>query len=72
MNSYYLRKSIYKDNRLAAEIAYNLGISRKTLYKKLNRPALFTMAEIVVLKRILKLNMNDTIKIFAPFVAYRN
>ena len=71
-SAYLFKKRLFSDSKLAASVAEKLGISRKTLYRKLRCPLAFTLAEVTVLKRIFSLGMDEIIKIFAPFVAKRN
>ena len=71
-SAYLFKKRLFSDSKLAAFVAKRLGISRKTLYRKLRYPLAFTLAEVAVLKRTFSLGMDEIIKIFAPFVAKRN
>ena len=48
------------------------GLSKNGLKRKLSIPKRFTLYEVVGIKLALGLNMDEVIKIFAPFVAKHN
>ena len=67
-----LRERILKNPSVREEICKETGMNRSSLKRKLYNPEKFTIFDIVVIKRILNLTMDETIKKFAPFVANYN
>ena len=48
------------------------GLAKGALKRKLYNPKKFTLYEVIAFKRVMALSMDETIKIFAPFVANSN
>lgn len=48
------------------------GLTFSMLKRKLYNPGRFTFFEILIARKVLNLTMDQTIKIFAPFVVNRN
>ena len=66
-------KALLRENEvLRRKIRKATGLSRTDLYRKLRNPKKFTLGEIVSIKAVLQLSMDETIHIFAPFVANYN
>lgn len=62
-----------KENPLEGEkICNGAHLSKKNFRRKLYNPRKFTIFEILVIRSVMGLTMDETIKIFAPFVANYN
>lgn len=72
VNSRQLRDRILKNPSVREAICKETGMNKSGLKRKLYNPEKFTLMDIVVIKRILNLTMDETIKKFAPFVANYN
>lgn len=58
------RKKIKDSGMTTTFICKKSGILRQTLYNRFERPGLFTIDEIVGLKKVLRLSADDVEKIF--------
>ena len=58
------RKTIKDSGMTTTFICKKSGIVRQTLYNRFERPGLFTIDEIVGLKKVLRLSADDVEKIF--------
>lgn len=58
------RKTIKDSGMTTTFICKKSGILRQTLYNRFERPGLFTIDEIVGLKKVLRLSADDVEKIF--------
>lgn len=67
-----LRKSLRENPARREEICKQTGLTFSTLKRKLYKPGAFTFFEILIFRKIMHLTMDETIKIFAPFVANHN
>ena len=67
-----LKDRILKNPSVREEICRETGMNKNGLKQKLYNPEKFTLMDIIVIKRILNLSMDETIKKFAPFVANYN
>ena len=66
-------KDALRGNTLKREKVCKItGLSKKELKRKLAIPKRFTIYEVVGIKLALGLDMDEFIKIFAPFVAKHN
>ncbi len=66
-------REVLKGNNMKRERVCRLtGLSKNGLKRKLAIPKRFTLYEIVGIKKALNLEMDEVIKIFAPFVAKYN
>ena len=72
VNLRQLRDRILKNPSVREAICKETGMNKSGLKRKLYNPEKFTLMDIVVIKRILNLTMDETIKKFAPFVANYN
>ena len=68
----HMRDRILKNPTVREEICRETGMNKSGLKRKLYNPEKFTLMDIIVIKRILNLTMEETIKKFAPFVANYN
>ncbi len=64
MNSNLLKAQIVLKDKKVPNIAIDLGISKTSLYRKLNGKSEFTRSEIVRLINILDIEKNNAIEIF--------
>ena len=64
MNSNLLKAQIVLKDKKVTNIAIDLGISKTSLYRKLNGKSEFTRSEIVRLINILDIEKNNAIEIF--------
>lgn len=58
------RKTIKDSGMTTTFICKKSGILRQTLYNRFERPGMFTIDEIVGLKKVLRLSADDVEKIF--------
>ena len=67
-----LRQSIRENEQVGCSVCKATGLNSINLNRKLYNPKKFSLGEIVAIKSVLGLTMDETIKIFAPFVAKHN
>ena len=67
-----LRQRLKENPRECEKLCKEACLSKSNLKRKLYNPRKFTIYEMLVARRILGLTMDETIKIFAPFVAKHN
>ena len=67
-----LRRAVRENESMACSICRATGLNKFNLGRKLYNPKKFTIGEIIMVKSVLGLTMDETIKIFAPFVAKYN
>lgn len=67
-----LRQIIRENEKLNCRICRATGLNRVNLNRKLYNTKKLSIGEIVAIKSVLGLTMDETIKIFAPFVAKYN
>ncbi len=67
-----LRKRLRENERERALVCKHSGLTFSNLKKKLYNPKKFTISDILIFRRVMNLTMDETIKIFAPFVAKHN
>lgn len=67
-----LRRVIRENEKMGCAVCKAAGLSSINLNRKLYNPKKFNLGEIVAIKSVLGLTMDETIKIFAPFVAKYN
>jgi DNA-binding phage protein len=67
-----LRQIIRENERLNCRICRATGLNRINLNRKLYNTKKFSIGEIIAIKSVLGLTMDETINIFAPFVAKYN
>ena len=67
-----VREAIRENKKVNCRICRATGLSRINLNRKLYNTKKLSLGEIVVIKSVLGLSMDETIKIFAPFVAKYN
>lgn len=67
-----LRQIIRENERLNCRICWATGLNRINLNRKLYNTKKFSIGEIIAIKSVLGLTMDETINIFAPFVAKYN
>ena len=67
-----VREAIRENKKINCRICRATGLSRINLNRKLYNIKKLNLGEIVVIKSVLGLSMDETIKIFAPFVAKHN
>lgn len=65
------RKFMY-DEGIRKMACKSTGLSRNALMRKLNNPKKLTLSEVVSLKSVFNLSLNEAINIFAPGVANYN
>ena len=63
-----LRENIWERETICKEA----GLTFEALKRKLYNPGRFTFFDIIVIKKVMKLSMDETIKIFVPRVAKYN
>lgn len=59
-----LKAEIISKNMTMKELAKRLGISRTTLWRKINNPNMFTLADIRAISSVLKLNRAEVASVF--------
>ena len=67
-----LRQLIKENEAVSCSVCKAVGLNKMGLNRKLYNPKKFTIGEIIAVKSVLGLTMDETIKIFAPFVAKHN
>lgn len=67
-----LRKIIRENERINCQICRVTGLNRVNLNRKLYNIKKLTLGEVIAVKSVLGLTMDETINIFAPFVAKYN
>ena len=67
-----LRKIIRENEKVKCEICRATGLNRVNLNRKLYNIKKLTLGEMIAVKSVLGLTMDETINIFAPFVAKYN
>lgn len=73
MNTIKDLRQYLRDNPNERElICKQSGLTFPMLKRKLYNPGRFTFFEILIARKVLNLTMDETIKIFAPFVVKRN
>lgn len=71
-NPTQLRQRLKDNPHEVEKICKQTTLSKNCFRRKLYNPKKFTIFEIITIKRILGLNMDETINFFAPTVANRN
>ena len=73
MNNIKILRQIIRENEgINCRICRATGLSRINLNRKLYNTKKLTLGDIIAIKSVLGLNMEETINIFAPFVAKYN
>lgn len=67
-----LRQAIRENEKMRCSVCKATGLDGINLNRKLYNPKKFNIGDIVAIKSVLGLTMDETIKIFAPFVAKYN
>ena len=67
-----LRQIIRENEKINCQICRATGLSRINLNRKLYNTKKLTLGEIIAIKSVLGLTVDETINIFAPFVAKYN
>lgn len=67
-----LRQIIRENENVKCQICKATGLTRINLNRKLYNIKKLTLGEVIAIKSVLGLTMEETINIFAPFVAKYN
>lgn len=67
-----LRQRLRENIRERELICKQAGLTFNSLKTKLYNPGKFTFFDILIFRKVMNLTMDETIKIFAPFVAKHN
>lgn len=67
-----LRQRLRENPWEREKVCKQAGLTFNTLKKKLYNPGKFTFFDILIFRKVMNLTMDETIKIFAPFVAKHN
>lgn len=73
MNSMKELRKRLRENIMEREmVCKGAGLTFDALKRKLYNPGKFTFFDIIIIRKVMKLSMDETIKIFAPRVAKYN
>lgn len=67
-----IKRAFLYDAEIKNKACKSTKLSRNALMRKLNNPKKLTLSELVSLKTVFNLSLNDAINIFAPGVANYN